>query len=411
MNGTTGLLIAQGLKKSGIAFEIYERSPSADSSQRARDWSMALHWGSNNFESCLPEEVLSKIGALQCDEHYQDLHGPMPDVPYVDGATGEVLMHIPSTGLRRASRRKMRNLFTTGLDIHWGVKVTSIDVAETSVTVTFENGTTATGTHLVGADGARSIVRTTLLGDKAALTPLPYTLVNFKVSYPAEQARYLKETPKFHPIMNFSTHHEHKSLCMLANLDIADKDRPETWVFQLFYSVYEDEPGQQAMLLGMTDAERIAWMKSRAHMWVDPYKSATEWIPEGTARFADATSQIPADVCMLWRDPVPWDNHKGRITLAGDAAHAMTPHRGQGLNNAIQDAANYVAVIRKINDGADCAAEITAYDAEVLERGKREIGISYVSTVSTHDVIKFKDGPLYKMGIKRPDAEVVAAAA
>ncbi|KAM3077626.1 hypothetical protein ACMFMG_006956 [Clarireedia jacksonii] len=280
--GTTGLLIAQGLKKSGISFEVYERSASADYSDRARDWSMALHWGSTNFESCLPEEILSNIGALQTDEYYHDLHGQMPPVPVTDGATGELLMHVSSTGLRRASRRKMRNLFATGLDIHWGMKVTSIDVTETSVTVTFEDGTTATGTHLVGADGAKSIVRTTLLGDKAALTPLPYTLLNFKLSYSAEQARYLKETPEFHPIMNFSSHHEHRTMCMLANLDIVDKDRPETWVFQLLYSVYEDEPGKQAMLLGMTDAERIAWMKSRSHLWAEPFKSATDWIPEGT---------------------------------------------------------------------------------------------------------------------------------
>lgn len=38
---------------------------------------------------------------------------------------------------------------------------------------------------------------------------------------------------------------------------------------------------------------------------------------------------------------------------------------------------------------------------EVFERGKREITISAASAIALHDVNRFKQGPLYKMGIKQ----------
>jgi 2-polyprenyl-6-methoxyphenol hydroxylase-like FAD-dependent oxidoreductase len=34
--------------------------------------------------------------------------------------------------------------------------------------------------------------------------------------------------------------------------------------------------------------------------------------------------------------PAPW--HKGRVLLIGDAAHATTPHLGQGAAQAVEDA-------------------------------------------------------------------------
>ncbi|RAL58778.1 hypothetical protein DID88_009192 [Monilinia fructigena] len=220
----------------------------------------------------------------------------------------------------------MRNLFSKGLHIRYNKRLASFTASDTTVTVKFEDGTSTSGTHLVGTDGAKSLLRTSLLGDTAALTPMPYTMYNFKASFTAEQACYLKETSTFHPIMNFGTNKELKIFSMISILD------------------------------------------SNADLWADPWKSALKWVPEGT--------EIPADVCMLWKDPVLWDNHHGRVTLAGDAAHAMPPHRGQGLNNAIQDAANYIEAIKKINEGTSTAAEaISAYDAEVFERGKREINI------------------------------------
>ncbi|KAB8302647.1 hypothetical protein EYC80_006012 [Monilinia laxa] len=318
---------------------------------------MALHWGSQHLNSCLPDEILENIKSIDCDQYYEDEYGIMPSLSFHDAQSGETLMKLSSVGIRRVSRKKMRKLFSKGLHIRYNMRLASFTASDTTVTVKFEDGTSTSGTHLVGADGAKSLLRTSLLGDTAALTPMPYTMYNFKASFTAEQARYLKETSSFHPIMNFGTNKELKIFSMISILDVVDRKKPETWIFQLLWSVFEEDPKHREKVATMSNEEKLRFLQSNADLWADPWKSALKWVPEGT--------EIPADVCMLWKDPVLWDNHQGRVTLAGDAAHAMPPHRGQGLNNAIQDAANYIEAIKKINEGTCSAAEaISAYDAE-----------------------------------------------
>jgi len=53
----------------------------------------------------------------------------------------------------------------------------------------------------------------------------------------------------------------------------------------------------------------------------------------------------------------------GRVLLAGDAAHAMTPVNGQGLNTGVQDAYNLAWKLRLALDGAP-AAVLDSYEAE-----------------------------------------------
>ncbi|HSJ72781.1 MAG TPA: FAD-dependent monooxygenase [Miltoncostaeaceae bacterium] len=53
----------------------------------------------------------------------------------------------------------------------------------------------------------------------------------------------------------------------------------------------------------------------------------------------------------------------GRVLLAGDAAHAMTPVNGQGMNTGVQDAANLARKLRLALDGAPPVV-LDSYEAE-----------------------------------------------
>jgi 2-polyprenyl-6-methoxyphenol hydroxylase-like FAD-dependent oxidoreductase len=105
------------------------------------------------------------------------------------------------------------------------------------------------------------------------------------------------------------------------------------------------------------------------------------WVPEGT--------NVPKDRLAIW-SPVPWDHHSGRATLAGDAAHAMTYHRRQGLNNCLNDAANLVAGLVAVSKGEKSIdSALTAYGEEVVIRGAAEVEMSRLTSMGVHNWKKF----------------------
>lgn len=82
---------------------------------------------------------------------------------------------------------------------------------------------------------------------------------------------------------------------------------------------------------------------------------------------------------------------KGRIMLAGDAAHINSPAGGQGMNAGIQDAHNLAWKLAYVLRGADRDVLLTSYDAErrfVIEHGVEKLtdGLTRNGLTSAPDV-------------------------
>lgn len=137
----------------------------------------------------------------------------------------------------------------------------------------------------------------------------------------------------------------------------------------------------------------------------EPWKSSILWIPEDT--------EIPPPSNVAYWPTVEWDNKNGLITLAGDAAHPLPPHRGQGLNHCIQDISNLLIAILSVSpSNAEESSEdskptttqtsaISAYDAELVKRGGEEVENSRKNSMLVHDFEKFMDSPILKQGYAR----------
>ena len=118
--------------------------------------------------------------------------------------------------------------------------------------------------------------------------------------------------------------HQHRpqDILLAFQLRYSDKNDASTWMWQFTYSF----PTQNAdKVIAMTHEQWLNMLREGSEKWIDPWKSALKWLPDGT--------EIPADKVNLWNNITRWDNHEGRVTLAGDAAHAMPPCKSKFLLN------------------------------------------------------------------------------
>ncbi|MCJ1477622.1 hypothetical protein MMC13_006295 [Lambiella insularis] len=380
--GCTGLLVAHGLKKAGIKFSIYEAELEAD--YRPREWSMGVHWALSMMEKLLPADLHARLKEAQTDPF---LEAPEHDnLPVYDGLTGEVMRTLAVPRTIRVSRRKLRAFCSQGIEVQYGHRITEIHYGEhgAGVTAVFANGEKVSGSIIIGADGPRSSVRDLLVGrENAKVTPLEVVHVNVAVKYnDAERSRFVRST---HPTFSMVAHPE--CFGFISVQDVPDLEKPETWRFQIVTSwLGTRDPS-------LDNAGRLKQVKEKAKVLPEPFRSANLWMPDDTL--------ITYDQLGYWI-PIPWDNRDGRVTLAGDSAHAMPPHRGQGLNHAICDVSNVVTAIENVRDGKTSLKDaISAYDEEVVPRGKDEVLVSRQSAFMLLEWSQMENSPIMQRSLER----------
>jgi hypothetical protein len=112
----------------------------------------------------------------------------------------------------------------------------------------------------------------------------------------------------------------------------------------------------------------------------------------GSPRIADAENEA----CFQLHHRVARHYRSGRVLLAGDAAHAMTPVNGQGMNTGVQDAYNLAWKLRRALDGAPPAL-LDSYEAErrpVALAAMRESGQVHEANVLTGEAGDARDRAL-----------------
>ncbi|KAK4449771.1 hypothetical protein QBC34DRAFT_350306 [Podospora aff. communis PSN243] len=350
--GACGLLLAHGLQKNGFKVTVYEKETRIG--ERTREWTMLVHWAYATFRKMLPDEILNDFSSAHADPFLD--YEKAPPIPFYDGTTGDVVFRMPGN-VRRISRTRLRQLCSRGLDIRWGKQVADLQVGDTGpVSIVFKDGTTEEADFVIGADGGNSQIRKWLLGEEASKTlPSEYAIANGIVKYEtAEQAAALREP---NPICTVSV--IPGGVTFMATQDVGDPDDLTTYSFhvaRVWKTVQPYSEGPEA--IAKTKASITPEMPLN-----EPFRSAIMWIPE--------TASLTINQLHYWAT-VPWDNKRGRVTLAGDAAHCMLPNRGQGLNHALGDVDKMITEFTKIRDnGVSLQDALKHYEEEVFVRGRK----------------------------------------
>jgi 2-polyprenyl-6-methoxyphenol hydroxylase-like FAD-dependent oxidoreductase len=343
---------------------------------------MGVHWALPLLQSLLPDDIWARTNTTQPDPN--SVTKPSDTFSLYNGRTGEVLKTLPSGGMRRFSRGKLRALISEGIDVEYGKTLSfiSYDEGGSGVSAHFTDGTSFKGDVLIGTDGPRSKARELIVGEgRSEASPAGVVLAIVRSKYTAEQALELRRhaslaTVAFHPNGTYTAVFGH-------NFTSPD---PQHWEFQIMHSSMPKD-------FKASDVDKLKLLKCRAAEYVGVWKDAIEWIPEGTP--------VSFNELMYWKT-VEFDNKRGRATLAGDAAHPMTPQRGQGLNHAICDVANLVSALGKVQEERLPLSEaINEYDTEMVKRGANEVQEALVNTKMIHDWNSLLQSPLLSKSVAR----------
>ncbi|KAF2087053.1 FAD/NAD(P)-binding domain-containing protein, partial [Saccharata proteae CBS 121410] len=368
----------------GVSCTVFEQS--ASPTARPRDWNFGIYWAQSPLSECLPKSITDKLPEAQIDDHIPSADDTLQ---VRNGLTGELMKEVPTPFNLRLRRKKFIELISEGIDIRYGKRLASFTTSPSTVTATFEDDTEHTADLLIGAEGAHSVVRDVLLGpEKAALHPSPIVASVTIATLPEEMAvRLRRGLPRYSTVMHPN------GWFAWVGLHNAHSTSPNAWQFLFIQSHPQDSP-----ITLSTSPSILQNMKLLANHFFPLYRDAVHAIPADTPAWHNRLS--------YW-ETRPWDDEGGRVTLCGDAAHAMTFHRGQGLNNAVLDADSLVRGVREGVEkglGKEALREaVRRYQEEVWVRGAEAVRSQNVNSEMIHDWGRVMESSFWRRGVERRD--------
>ncbi|KAI1875059.1 uncharacterized protein JN550_002488 [Neoarthrinium moseri] len=356
--GLGGLTLAQCLRKQGASFEIFERD--IDDQSRAQGWAIGLHSMLDELQSSMPSDLPDLRESVH---HLSPLKLNTQLCMYIRGDRVGV-QDTPETPVLRANRARLRGWLSTNLPIHWGKQLQHIEeTGDGKICLHFADGTNASGDVLVGADGVHSVVREHVLQrpNDEVLNLIPTSTIIGEVHLSG--AAFERQLSLGHSCYVVAA--PSSSARLFVGLQQANDDG-NSGEYYWFFMTYDEEA-----------CRPNHWLRTASRQEKLDYAKKTA--AEMDSKFTEIMELTPAsgikDTFFTHRDAEIRSLPTGRVALVGDAAHPMTPFRGEGGCHAITDALNLSKVLGKIEKGenGDIAAAIEGYHAEVLERGSNAV--------------------------------------
>lgn len=391
--GLSGLTLAQVLRKNGVSYEIFERDKSAEA--RAQGWAIALH---GPVLADLQEHMPDDIGPIECTNHIAPLdhlpaqfvfyHTEKPDmrIGVEDDDKGKIV---------RANRQRLRDWLRTHIPVQYDRRAMKV-VEDEKITVHFENGTSATGDILVGAEGSRSAIRKHLLHGQDVMRPLPIGSLVGEVELTGDDfARQLELAHSAYVVL------DNGPASLFAALNKVSPDgKMGYWYFILHWVDAEAAKATDENPYWTVNASReelAAFVREKVKGYPDHLRVLVDKTP--VERYK--RPGIVLQGVELSADQLP----AKRVMLIGDAAHSMTPcefHflplkvlsnfsyaelmncvclvRGEAGINALQDGVTLGRTITRIRDtqarGSDFEKMMGDFRDDMLSRGARAIRVS-----------------------------------
>lgn len=380
--GIGGVALAVACLHRGIPFTLYERDSSFHA--RSQGYGLTLQQASKAVKGL---GIFSLEGGVISTRHVvHTIEGRVigewgirkwgqPEVTTLPKRTN---VHIARQSLRFALLEQL------GGDelVQWGHQLVNLKEGEgEGVDLTFQVKGEMKSTKadlVVGADGIRSSVRSILIGEDAA--PLQYLgcIVILGICPLANLGTL--ESPLLDSATVFQTANGHERIYIMPYAS-------DSVMWQLSFPLSE----QEAKTLSAQGPQALKDEACRRTLWHTP-------IPQILAATQEAqVSGYPVyDRALLKPE---WLEKGKQVTLIGDAAHPMSPFKGQGANQALLDALALARGITKecrpLSQWKEAGIRISVlreFEAEMLERSATKVKDSANAARFLHSEVALHEG-------------------
>jgi 2-polyprenyl-6-methoxyphenol hydroxylase-like FAD-dependent oxidoreductase len=377
--GLSGLCLAQGLRGAGHSVDVFERDP--DHRRRAGYMLYVNAFGGGGLRACLPDDLYELY--LETSRVTPERRESIVLDAQLNELSSQPHLGPPNEGPRphtAVNRRTLRQILLARLGdaVHLDRPAVGYEERGDRVVLQLADGGTAEGDVLVGADGIRSAVRAQRLPDVKVIEAGVDGIGVFGRSPLSDEIAAALPPLLLQAVIIVTD--------LRGNRLLLGRFRPRREIASAPAEIAPD------VVLDPVDPYLMVSCSVLPGTVVPP---AREWTAETAPRLRDSMAQVVAGWHSALRgiverielssmfsipfgrlDPAPpWA--PSRVTLIGDAAHAMLPTLGMGANLSLRDAG---ALCERLCAGGDVVAAIGAYEAEM-----REIAYPLMRMAAEHD--------------------------
>lgn len=357
--GLGGLVAGLALRQRGFDVEIHEAAPQLGEVGAG----LTLSRGAQHVFRALG--IQDRVAALACRSsafpfmHYRDGRLLAGAHDFGDGGPDDGVADVGRQIHRADLHAVLVAAFAeSGRPVILDHLLSDIEETPAGVTATFANGDKAQGDALIGADGVRSAVRAILWGNDS---PRFTGQIAYRFLVPIDQARPFMSAGRGGVFLGPKRTFNRYTLRGGATVNCVGIVATDEWVGEGW----------------STPAPRE-----------DIFADFEGWHPDIIGLIGCATSSIKWG--LFDRQPLPsWA--KGRVTLLGDAAHAMLPFLGMGAAMAIEDG---IILARAVEAEASIEAAFARYETA----RKPRTALIHAKSVEQGELTQSRDPDNYNHG-------------
>lgn len=360
--GLVGSLLGVLLRGRGYEVDIYERRPDMrrESISAGRSINMAMSTrGWKALELAGLREPLESITIPMYGRQLHQSDGSLDFQAY--GKGGEAIYSISRGEL---NKQLMTEAEKRGARIHFQQKCLSVDLETNRVELIDEQGNTTyvQADCLFGADGASSALRASYLeypGWEAREAPLQHGYKELSIPPgPDQKPRMEQNALHIWPRRNFM-------MIALPN--------PDYHFTCTLFLAYKGDPSFEKL---QTEEEIMAFFEKE-------FPDAVPMMPTLLEDFArNPLSSLSTVYTKTW-------NFQGKSALIGDAAHAVVPFYGQGMNAGFEDCSVLMALLDE--HGSDWDTVLPLYSAVRKPNGYAVAELALLNFVEMRDKVADAD--------------------